>query len=205
MDDAAAVPFIKKARDVVSLILEELLQFDFRNGPLRRKYDSTKYALKTLETVLYELSVAGAVGGHKSLVGEEGEPPAKKIKVDEEKLSSGILPSKEITALRERLDHRDKLRESLIKQCRDGQKAAKQSIFAMHRGDSKKALTLLNDCEKCIKNDLIPILKEEPSLRYGSFSGVLGSPSLCCVYVKTWPFEYLFAFCDCLCKPHVLT
>lgn len=86
MDDAAAVPFIKKARDVVSLILEELLQFDFRNGPLRRKYDSTKYALKTLETVLYELSVAGAVGGHKSLIGEEEEcePKTKKMKVDED-------------------------------------------------------------------------------------------------------------------------
>ena len=60
VEDTAAVPFITRARDVVSSILEELLQFDFRNGPLRRKYDSTKYALKTLETILYELSVAGA-------------------------------------------------------------------------------------------------------------------------------------------------
>jgi len=173
VDDATAVPFIKKARDVVSLILEELLQFDFRNGPLRRKYDSTKYALKTLETVLYELSVAGAVGGHRSLVGEkeEGEPVAKKMKVDE--VDDDVLPSKEIASLRERLDYRDKLRESLIKQCRDGQKAAKQSIFAMHRGDAKKASKLLNDCEKCIKNDLIPILEKEPTLRHGSFSGVL--------------------------------
>ena len=71
------------------------------------------------------------------------------------------------------MDHRDKLRESLIKTCRDGQKAAKQSIFAMHRGDTKKASKLLNDCENCVKNDLIPILEEEPTLRYGSFSNVL--------------------------------
>ena len=193
VEDTSAVPFIKRARDVVSAVLEELLQFDFRNGPLRRKYDSTKYALKTLETVLYELSVAGAVGGHKSLViGDDTDvPPVKKIKIedgvkqeevneedvpmeqDDESEEISAIPKKEIGELRERMDHRDKLRESLIKTCRDGQKAAKQSIFAMHRGDTKKASKLLNDCENCVKNDLIPILEEEPTLRYGSFAGVL--------------------------------
>ncbi|KAL7536333.1 hypothetical protein ACHAXR_007913 [Thalassiosira sp. AJA248-18] len=184
--DAAAVPFIKRARDAVSLILEELLEFDFRNGPLRRKYDSTKYALKTLETC-----VAGAVGGHEGLVGNEnnnvdGGGPVKRIKIakEDEKGNEDVtmqegdeesspIPKKEIGALRERMDHRDKLRESLIKTCRDGQKGAKQAIFAMHRGDAKRASKLLDDCEKCVKNDLIPILEEEPTLRYGSFSGVL--------------------------------
>eukprot|EP00571_Detonula_confervacea_P017734 CAMPEP_0172312386 /NCGR_PEP_ID=MMETSP1058-20130122/17316_1 /TAXON_ID=83371 /ORGANISM="Detonula confervacea, Strain CCMP 353" /LENGTH=510 /DNA_ID=CAMNT_0013025821 /DNA_START=162 /DNA_END=1694 /DNA_ORIENTATION=+ len=189
VDDAAAVPFIKRARDAVSLILEELLEFDFRNGPLRRKYDSTKYALKTIEMVLYELSVAGAVGGHKGLVGNEEDVdggPVKKMKIaDEDKNEaedvtmqekaeeSLAIPKKEIGALRERMDHRDKLREILIKTCRDGQKGAKQAIFAMHRGDANRASKLLNDCENCVKNDLIPILEEEPTLRYGSFSGVL--------------------------------
>lgn len=195
LDDELTVPFIKKARDTVSLILEELLQFDFRNGPLRRKYDSTKYALKTLETILYELSVAGSVGGHKSLLGgehgadDDGGGPLKKMKIaDDDKMksdendpvevatatamSSGI-PSKEISAIRERMDHRDKLREKLIKTCRDGQKAAKQSIFAMHRGDAKRAATLLKECEDCVTNDLLPILKEEPTLRFGSFACVL--------------------------------
>jgi hypothetical protein len=37
---------VRKARDLVHEILEYLLQFDFRNGFLRRKYDGTKYALK---------------------------------------------------------------------------------------------------------------------------------------------------------------
>ena len=189
VEDTEAVPFIRRARDTVSRILEELLQFDFRNGPLRRKYDSTKYALKTLETVLYELSVAGAVGGHQNLVGDEDSAPVgKKMKIaDEDKVEdkdavmeeeaeetlSTAIPSKEIAALRERMDHRDKLRENLIKMCRDGQKQAKQAIFAMHRGDTKKATKLLTDCEKCVTNDLVPIVQEEPTLRYGSFSGVL--------------------------------
>lgn len=145
------MPFIRDARDTVSLILEELLQFDFRNGPLRRKYDGTKYALKTLETVLYELSVAGAVGGHEGLMvssdGDVGEGgPVKKMKIADEDKSPGEdgaekmdedaaetqsakIPSKEIGELRERMDHRDKLRENLIKKCRDGQKAAKQAIL----------------------------------------------------------------------------
>ncbi len=37
---------VQQARDLVHEILEYLLQFDFRNGFLRRKYDGTKYALK---------------------------------------------------------------------------------------------------------------------------------------------------------------
>lgn len=149
------------ARDLVSDIMDELLQFDFRNGPLRRKYDGTKYALKTLETLLYELSVTGStVNGD--------EPDAKRICLEP------LVPKDELEALRKRMEHRDELRETLIKKCRDGQKAAKQSIFALHRGDRQKATQLLNQCEMCITNDLLPITQEEPPLRSsGSFTSVL--------------------------------
>ena len=185
VEDASAVPFIKRSRDAVSMILEELLQFDFRNGPLRRKYDGTKYALKTIETVLYELSVAGAVGGHRGLMCSENDindgGPPKKTKVDEKYREgtedatdeSSVIHGKEISEIRERMDHRDQQREVLIKTCRDGQKAAKQAIFAMHRGDVKRASKLLDECETCVNNHLLPILDEEPTLRYGSFSGLL--------------------------------
>ena len=194
VEDASAVPFIKRSRDAVSTILEELLQFDFRNGPLRRKYDGTKYALKTIETVLYELSVAGAVGGHKGLMMrsendiDNGGPP-KKTKVDDEECreagteddatmqegsdESSVIHVKEISDIRERMDHRDQQREVLIKTCRDGQKAAKQAIFAMHRGDVQRASKLLDECETCVNDQLLPILDEEPTLRYGSFSALL--------------------------------
>ncbi|KAL7545072.1 hypothetical protein ACHAWF_008433 [Thalassiosira exigua] len=169
--DESVVPFIKRARDAVSLILEELLQFDFRNGPLRRKYDSTKYALKMLEVVLYELSVAGKVGGIAGLAIEEltiDADNAKKAEEETEKDGAGELlglPKEEIGAIRERMDHRDKLREMLIKTTRDGQKAAKQAIFAMHRGDAAGAAKLLGECMSCVQNDLMPILDEEPALR----------------------------------------
>ena len=48
--------------DGVSKLHEALLEFDFRNGPLRRKFDGLKYALRRLEDVLYEQSLAGRGG-----------------------------------------------------------------------------------------------------------------------------------------------
>ena len=145
------------ARDLVQDIMNQLLEFDFRNGPLRRKYDGTKYALKNLETMLYELSVTG----------DEVEPDAKRLRLEP------LVPTDELGALRGRMEHRDELRETLIKKSRDGQKAAKQSIFALHRGDHKKAMQLLAQCEACITKDLLPIVEEEPPLRGGSFGNVL--------------------------------
>ena len=148
------------ARDLVSDLMTYLLKFDFRNGPLRRKYDGVKYALKSLETVLYELSVTGS----------EIDVEMKDSTKDDE--VSHRMPNEELEALRLRMERRDELREKLIKRCRDGQKAAKQSIFALHRGDKAKSEKLIHECESCI-DDLLPIVKEEPALRYGSFSNVL--------------------------------
>jgi hypothetical protein len=57
-----------------------MLEFDFRNGPLRRKYDGLKYCLKTIEDISFELSLheAGTVGGPST----GGEPSSKKAKVE---------------------------------------------------------------------------------------------------------------------------
>lgn len=170
--DAASV---KIARTLVQEILDYLLKFDFRNGYLRRKYDGTKYSLKNLETLLYELSVTGAT----SDALDSDEPIAKRPKLDSEESDGepGSLlgnASQELEEIRQRMEHRDTLRETLIKKCRDGQKAAKQAIYALHRGDHTKAAKLLADCEACIRDDLRPIVEEEPPLRTsGSFTGVL--------------------------------
>ena len=83
------IPFIKRAHDAMSLVLEELLQFDFWNGLLQQKYNSLKYIMKMIETVLYELSVAGPVRELLNLmrVGVESNfnngEPTKKMTVDE--------------------------------------------------------------------------------------------------------------------------
>lgn len=155
---ARDVASVSMARNLVQEVQTQLLQFDFRNGPLRRKYDATKYALKTLETILYELSITGS-----------DEPDAKRLKED----LSSLIPEPEIKDLRHRMEHRDELRETLIKKSRDGQKAAKQAIFALHRGDKGRAVQLIQECEICIEKDLLPIVQEEPPLRFGSYSGVL--------------------------------
>ena len=150
---------VKLSRDLIQDILDYLLKFDFRNGYLRRKYDGTKYALKSVETLLYELSVTGAA--------DTEEPDAKRAK------SSTLSDPDQLEEIRKRVEHRDELREELIKKSRDGQKAAKQAIYALHRGDTAKAQRLLQECQDCINNDLMPIVKEEPPLRSGSCSNVL--------------------------------
>lgn len=185
------VSSVTLATDLVNQIMDVLLQFDFRNGPLRRTYDATaKYALKALETILYELAVTtgtmtrgriakidvdGTVGeSNDSVISSTVDQPSdsKPGKSDDEDVV--LIPKDELTALQQRMEHRDELRETLIKKCRDGQKAAKQSIFALHRGDFHRADHLLKQCQQCIHHDLLPIVNEEPSLRTsGSFVGVL--------------------------------
>jgi hypothetical protein len=56
---ARDVAAVKRARDVVDAIFGAMLQFDLRNGPARKKFDSLKYTLKKLESLLYELQLAG--------------------------------------------------------------------------------------------------------------------------------------------------
>jgi predicted translin family RNA/ssDNA-binding protein len=157
------VSSVQAACDLVSACMDYLLELDFRNGPLRRKYDGTKYSLKALETFLYELAVTSL-----STETDGGAPgTSKRQKRD------GLLPADELAAVKVRMEHRDELREILIKNSRDGQKAAKQSIFALHRGDRPKAAILLQQCEACVKDQLLPIVSEEPLLRFGSFANVV--------------------------------
>ena len=162
---------IQAAAQLVSDVHNFLLQMDFRNGPLRRKFDGTKWSLRALETLLYELAITRDNGT---------DEEAKKKKNDDDhqsrkrmKQESSLLPNEDLAAIKTRMEHRDNLRENLIKLSRDGQKAAKQSIFALHRGDQSRALTLIESCESCLKNDLSPIVQEEPNLRFGSFAGVV--------------------------------
>ena len=189
---------VRLASNLVSEIHQYLLGLDFRNGPLRRKYDGVKYALKGLETILYELSVTGGVqqnlnqgdnnnnngdsttdrttatGTHnkRPRIGPSDAEDGKSELVSA--ATTSRLPMEELLALQGRMVHRDELRESLIKQCRDAQKTAKQSIFALHRGDVDKAEHLLQSCHECITQRLLPLAHEEPPLRNsGSLTGVL--------------------------------
>lgn len=115
-----------------------MLEFDFRNGNLRRKYDGLKYTLKKLEDITYEMS----------LVAPTEEHLTKKVKlasIEEDALLYPVIPMMEIDEIRSRMDVYDKLREEVIKSSRDVQKLSKQGIFSVHRGaltDSKNKLDL---------------------------------------------------------------
>jgi predicted translin family RNA/ssDNA-binding protein len=183
---------VERSAHLVSQLFEFLMGLDFRNGPLRRRYDGTKYALKALETLLYELAVVANVGkqpndnagGHdhdasrreaKRPRSSNNEPPTEGADATTTTTTAWpLLPASELMELQARMVHRDELREALIKNCRDAQKAAKQAIFALHRGDSKRALQLLEECRSCIANRLLPMASEEPTLRHaGSLAGVM--------------------------------
>jgi predicted translin family RNA/ssDNA-binding protein len=158
------------AKTMVEKILDYLLTFDFRNGYLRRKYDGVKYALKTCEQVLYELSVINTNETNNVDGIHQNETD---MGTDQMLSDSSILPTDSLADLRKRIEHKDNIRESLIKNCRDAQKAAKQAIFAIHRGEHSRALKYIRDCETMIINILLPLTTEDPSLRWGGSLGAV--------------------------------
>jgi predicted translin family RNA/ssDNA-binding protein len=46
-----------RIKDTVARIYSELMMFDFRNSPLRRKFDSIKYGLEKLEDLMLDLKL----------------------------------------------------------------------------------------------------------------------------------------------------
>ncbi|KUF77745.1 hypothetical protein AM587_10006889 [Phytophthora nicotianae] len=80
---AREVDEVKRCKDMVEAISGELIQFDFRNGPLRRKFDSVKYNLRKLENTLYELSLV-TNSGLTLQAHSVQETPAASTREDEE-------------------------------------------------------------------------------------------------------------------------
>ena len=87
-------------RDVVKDLLTQLLEFDFRNGPLRRKYDSVKYINRQMEDIVYELSLIGH----------------QLTKNDEKSDELSRVDKSTLIAISNRMKERDARREQVIKQ-----------------------------------------------------------------------------------------
>jgi len=49
---------VQKCRDIVENLFCAFLKFEFRNGSLRKKFDSLKYTLRKMEGLLYDLSLS---------------------------------------------------------------------------------------------------------------------------------------------------
>ena len=110
---------------MVTELNAKMIEFDFRNGPLRRKYDGLKYALKKIEEIVYELSLLDTLSD---------DPAMKRMKiVAENPAELPMVNVDDIDAIRARYEETDKIREEVIKMSRDVQKMAKQAIFSVHR------------------------------------------------------------------------
>lgn len=140
-----------------------MLEFDFRNGNLRRKYDGLKYSLKTIEEILFELSLINDIK-------EELEPPMKLIKVNE--ITNNLISIQEIDDIKIRMEKYDIERENVIKQSREIQKLAKQAIYSIHRNTIKDAQEKIDNAKK-IALRILDIIHLYPTLRDGSFSNSL--------------------------------
>jgi len=58
---ARDVSSVARCRDLVDAIFGAFLRFDLRNGALRKKFDSLKYTLKKMESLMYEMQLAAPV------------------------------------------------------------------------------------------------------------------------------------------------
>lgn len=95
----------------------ELVQFDLRNGPLRKKFDGVKYDVRKVDDILYELALLGGAdgqdeqgqgeaGGHED--GDDGGSRKRKEREEEEGREAGggggggsvVLDTKEFEAIR---------------------------------------------------------------------------------------------------------
>ena len=161
----------------------ELLKFDFRNGPLRRKYDAVKYVSKALEDLIYQLSFFGdgdakrqRLDGDAGVGGESGEGGGE---------TGGERPI-DFAALRGVLDAFDLTREEVIKKSRDITKAGKAAIYSLLRGNAGDADKQLAKGEEAAKNLLENELRAAPSLRSsGPFSGGLEELGEA-VFLRSW-------------------
>jgi len=169
---------IRICQSIIVQLNAKMLEFDFRNGPLRRKYDGLKYALKSVEDVIYELSLLDKQSAPADV--DESVPGAKRkrdegVDVGDVSVSTNLNPlidCLELDAIRSRMDSYDKLREDVIKQTRDVQKLAKQAIFSVHRGNLGDAQKKLDDA-KAIGLTILGTIQDQPTLRAGSLSNSL--------------------------------
>ena len=148
-------------RDVVEVVNSEMMHFDLRNSPLRRKYDGLKYAVKRLQDILYELSLTDFAEAKCLTTGQY--PPQE---------ASKLMDVAEMEQIRVQVESYDATRDAIIKRSRDITKCSKNAIYSLHRDDTKKAESQL--CEaKAAAEELLPHVLADRTLRYGSFEGGL--------------------------------
>eukprot|EP00035_Acanthoeca_spectabilis_P023533 m.449761 g.449761 ORF g.449761 m.449761 type:complete len:468 (+) comp19872_c0_seq1:1017-2420(+) len=164
-------------KHLVETVQGKLMEFDFRNGPLRRKFDGIKYATKRLDDLLYELSLTGAyvaqpiVSNPKRRKTAPADDPAEAAAAASD--PPGLVTVADFDDMRERITAYDAAREDVIKRCRDAQKLSKNAIYSMHRGNLDGARGQLEKAKAIATAIYDERVKGASTLRYGSFSNAL--------------------------------
>lgn len=156
---AGDVRSVEGAAAVVGALHEGLMNFDFRNGSLRRGFDSVKYVERRLEDTLYELKLfpppppaAGdASAAEAAYAGTAVAPLA-------------LVDGAGLDAARAAYATLDAAREEVIKKCREPQKQAKQAIYALQRGDGAAGGRQIEAARKLARL-LLAEVKPHPTLR----------------------------------------
>ena len=148
---------VRASAAVVAALHEELEAFDFRNGGLRRSFDSLKYVVRRLEDTLYELSLFPPADA----ASDAGAVPADAAPAD----AAQLLDVEALEAARQAYAALDAAREALIKRCREPQKLSKQAIFALQRGDGRGARKQLGAAATLCRAVLDEDIAAAPSLR----------------------------------------
>lgn len=97
--------------------------------------------------------------------------------------SSGeLLASSDFETMRQQMVHEDEQREALIKKSREVLKLSKNSIYALHRNEVAKANEMVAQAKEMAKRDLLPLVANNPQLRYGALSGALEEFAEACIF-----------------------
>ncbi|CAE7211548.1 TSN [Symbiodinium natans] len=163
--DLSSVQFCLKLAQTLE---EALMQFNFRNSALRVRFDGVKYAVKKLESLVYEIDMARQ--RDPSAIIDEENVPAGEVATDD---APPALDLESIGAIKLTYDDFDERREQVMKQSRDVVKAAKNAIYALHRSDKQRADEQLKLCAEKANSIHASFAALSPTLRLGFFSGAL--------------------------------
>eukprot|EP00931_Biecheleriopsis_adriatica_P066389 TRINITY_DN40764_c0_g1_i1.p1 TRINITY_DN40764_c0_g1~~TRINITY_DN40764_c0_g1_i1.p1 ORF type:complete len:526 (+),score=102.57 TRINITY_DN40764_c0_g1_i1:97-1674(+) len=160
---------IRLCLNTCSCLEQALMQFDFRNGDLRRRFDGVKYCIKRLENLAYEVDLAhqrAAAAGQKELVQETQTTSSTCSGVK-------VLDVQKMGKIKQQYDKFDGMREQVLKRARDVIKGAKNSVYALQRSDFTKADSDLQQCAKEANSIHAELVGASPTLRGGLFSASL--------------------------------
>eukprot|EP00928_Gymnodinium_smaydae_P043768 TRINITY_DN29265_c0_g1_i1.p1 TRINITY_DN29265_c0_g1~~TRINITY_DN29265_c0_g1_i1.p1 ORF type:complete len:557 (+),score=89.03 TRINITY_DN29265_c0_g1_i1:79-1671(+) len=160
---------IRLCLQVCTCLEQVLMQFDFRNGDLRRRFDGVKYTVKRLENLAYEVDLAH----------QRAEAAGQRVTTSSEEIgathpdAATVLDIQSLGRIKERYDRFDGMREEVLKRARDVIKGAKNAVYALQRSDFRKADADLEQCAKLANDIHKELVGSSPTLRGGLFSASL--------------------------------